>query len=140
MFGLIRRVPGHVLVENLVVHPIWTLRVGSVPRCASSVEWRPSRQRRMRRSERVWLDDRDPCEEITCMEILCITGEQGLMCIKHKVTGWDQLGSSEQMEEMFGCHIVRQLSNVQRSSCVWHHPQSERCERCCDEDWRRRTR
>ena len=65
-----------------------------------------------------------------CLEILCITGEQGLVCIKLKVIGWDQLGSSELKEEMFGCRIVRQLSSVQRSSYVWHHPQSERCERC----------
>ena len=36
------------------------------------------------------------------------------MCIKHKVSGWDQLGSSESKEEMFGCHIVRQLSNVEK--------------------------
>ena len=60
---------------------------------------------------------------------LVFSGEQGL-CIKHKVSGWDQLGSSELKEEMFGCHIVRQLSSVQGSSHVWHHPQSEICERC----------
>ena len=67
-----------------------------------------------------------PIRGITCLDILCLYCEQGLVCIKHKVGGWDQLGSSEQKEEMFGCHIVRQLSSVQRSSNVWHHPQSER--------------
>ena len=51
-------------------------------------------------------------------------------CIKHKVSGWDQLGSLELKEEMSGYLIVRQLSSVLRSSCVWHHPQSENCERC----------
>ena len=49
-----------------------------------------------------------------CLEILCITGEQGLVCIKPKVIGWDQLGSSELKEEMCGYLIVRQLSNVQK--------------------------
>ena len=33
-------------------------------------------------------------------------------------------------EEMFGYLIMRQLLSVQRNSCVWHHPQSEKCERC----------
>ena len=42
----------------------------------------------------------------------------------------NQLGSSELKEEMSGYHIVRQLLNVQKSSYVWHHPQSERCETC----------
>ena len=65
-----------------------------------------------------------------CLEIWCITGEQELVYIKHKVSGWDQLVSSELKEEMFGYHIVRQLLNVQKSSYVWHHPQSERCEKC----------
>ena len=41
------------------------------------------------------MDDRDPCEEVTCLEILGTTGQQGLVCIKHKVSGWDQIGSSE---------------------------------------------
>ena len=50
--------------------------------------------------------------------------------MKHKVIGWDQLGSLELKEEMSGDLIVRQLSSVQRNSCVWHHPQSEKCERC----------
>ena len=65
-----------------------------------------------------------------CLEILCLTGEQGLVCIKPKVIGWDQFGSSELKEGMFGCCIVRQLSSVQRSSYVWHYTQSERCKRC----------
>ena len=58
VFGLIPRVPGHMHEEN-----------------ATSVGWRPSRQRRMRRSER----------EMTCLEIWC-TGE-GLACIEHTVAG-----------------------------------------------------
>ena len=45
-------------------------------------------------------------------------GEQEVVYIKHKVNGWDQLGSLELKEEMFGCHIVRQLLNVQMSSYV----------------------
>ena len=65
-----------------------------------------------------------------CLEILCIIGEQEAVCMKHKVIGWDQLGSLELKEEMSGYLIVRQLSSVQRNSYVWLHPQSERCERC----------
>ena len=65
-----------------------------------------------------------------CLEILCITGEQELVCIKHKVSGWDQLGSLALKEEMSGYLIVRQQSSVQRNSYVWHYPQNERCERC----------
>ena len=44
----------HAKTETLT-HPIWILRVHSerLPRCATSVEWRRSRQRRMRNSERV---------------------------------------------------------------------------------------
>ena len=64
------------------------------------------------------------------LRALCITGEQETVCIKHKVGGWDQLGSLELKEEMSGYLIVRHLSSVQRNSCVWHHPQSEKCERC----------
>ena len=36
-----------------------------------------------------------------CLEILCVTGEQGLVCTKSKVIGWGQLGSSELKEEMW---------------------------------------
>ena len=43
-----------------------------------------------------------------------ITGEQEMACIKHKVSGWDQLRSSESKEATFGRHIVRQLSSVQK--------------------------
>ena len=65
------------------------------------------------------------------LEILCIIGEQETVCMKHKVTGWFQLGSLELKVELSGYLIVRQLlSSVQRNSCVWHHPQSEKCERC----------
>ena len=84
--------------------------------------------------------DRGECEDqkefdwATCLEILCIIGEQELVCIKHKVSGWDQLGLLELKEEMSGYLIVRQLSSLQRNSYVWHHPQSENA----DEDWRRR--
>ena len=41
---------------------------------------------------------------------------------------WNDV-SLELKEEMSGYLIVRQLSSVQRNSCVWHHPQSEKCER-----------
>ena len=34
-----------------------------------------------------------------CLEILCVIGAQGLVCINLKVSGWDQLGSSELKEE-----------------------------------------
>ena len=37
-----------------------------------------------------------------------------MVYIKLKVNGWDQLGSSELKEEMFGYHTVRQLFNVQK--------------------------
>ena len=62
--------------------------------------------------------------------LVFLTGEQETVCIKHKVSGWDQLGSLELKEEISGYRIVRQLSSVQRNICVWHHPQSEKCERC----------
>ena len=57
----------------------------------------------------------------------------------HQAEGqWlDRLGSLELKEEIFGYLIVRQLSSVQRNSCVWHHPQSENA-RDADENWRRR--
>ena len=58
------------------------------------------------------MDDRDPCEEITSLEILCITGEHETVCIKRKVSGWDRLGSLELKDEMFGYLIVRQLSSA----------------------------
>ena len=54
-------------------------------------------------------DDRALCAEITCLEIWCVIGEQEVVYVKHKVNGWDQLGSSELKEEIFGYHIVRQL-------------------------------
>ena len=53
--------------------------------------------------------------------------------------GWDQLGSLELKEEMSGYLIVRQLSSVQRNSCVWHHPQAK-IARGADENRRRRSR
>ena len=56
VFGLIPRVPGLLLaVKRTLTYPIWILRVvsGGLPRCATSVEWRRSRLRRMRKSERV---------------------------------------------------------------------------------------
>ena len=113
VFGLIPRVPGHMLEENSGLPKLDPEgRFRRIAEMRTSVGWRPSRQRRMRRLERVRLDDRDPCEEITCLEIWCIIGEQELVCIKHKVSGWDQLGSPELKEETFGCHIVRQLSSA----------------------------
>ena len=39
---------------------------------------------------------------------LGVTCEQELVYIKQKVSGWDQLVSSELKQEMFGYHIVRQ--------------------------------
>ena len=49
VFGLIPRVPGHMPL----IYPIWILRVvsGGLPRCATNVEWRRLRQRRMQKSE-----------------------------------------------------------------------------------------
>ena len=46
---------GYMRRQRTLTHPIWILRVDSegLPRCATSVEWRRSRQRRMRNSERV---------------------------------------------------------------------------------------
>ena len=115
-----------ICLKRTLTYPIWFLRVDAegLQRCATGVEWRRLRQRRMRRSERVSLGDQDPCKETTCLEILCITGEQELVCIKH------QLGSLELKEEMSGYLIVRQLSSVQNNSYVWHHPRNEKCERC----------
>ena len=131
VFGLIPRVPGHMLEEN-----------SDLPNL--DPEGRYRRIAEMRHKCRMAATDTKanaeirqsligrsrPMQKNTCLEILCIAGEQGLVCIKHKVSGWDPFGSSELKEEMSGCHIVRQLPNVQRSSCVWHHPHSERCDRC----------
>ena len=80
VFGLIPRVPGHMLEENSDLPSL-------------------DPEGRFRKIAEIWR------------------------------TGWDQLGSLE-LEEMSGYLIVRQLSSVQRNSCVWHHPQCENCERC----------
>ena len=124
VFGLIPRVPGHLLQEN-----------SDLPNL--DPEGRFRRIAEMRHKCRMAAIETEANAKIRksligrsrpmCLEILCTAGEQEMVCIKHKVSGWDQLGSLE-LEEMSGYLIVRQLSSVQRNSCVWHHPQSEKCE------------
>ena len=133
VFGLIPRVPGHMLDENSDLpnlDPEGRFRRIAEMRHKVSNGSHRDRGECEDQKEFDWTIEAQDRGEIACLEILCVTGEQGLVCIKHKVTGWDQLGLSELKEEMFGCHIGRQLSSVQRNSYVWHHPQSERCERC----------
>ena len=110
VFGLIPRVPGHMLEENLDLPNLDPEVVQKDYRDAPQMSNGGHRDRGWRSC--LLLASRDWCAS------------------SPKSFGWDKLGSSELKEEMSGCRIVRQLSSVQRSSYVWHHPQSERCERC----------
>ena len=130
VFGLIPRVPGHMLEESSDLPNLDPEgRFGKIAemrhKCRmAAIETEANAK--IRKS----LVGRSRPMRGNYLEILCITGEQETVCMKHKVIGWDQLGSLELKEEMSGYLIVRQLSSVQRNSCVWHHAQSEKCERC----------
>ena len=122
VFGTIPRVPGHLLGEN-----------PDLPNL--DPEGRFRRIAEMRHKCRMAAIETEANAKIRKSLIgrsRPMRGDYvpGVVSIKHKVSGWEQLGSLELKEEMFGCHTVRQLLNVQKSTNVWHHPQSERCEKC----------
>ena len=55
----------------------------------------------------------------TFLEILCITGEQETVCMKHKVIGWDQLGSLELKEgNVWVCHRATAINCAKEQLCV----------------------
>ena len=132
VFGLIPRVPVHMLEENPDLpnlnpdgrfrkiaemrHKCRMAAIETEAKCENQKEFDCTIETHARklwaRRSCVLLASRDWCAS------------------SPKVIGWDQFGSSELKEGMFGCRIVRQLSSVQRSSFVWHQPQSERCKRC----------
>ena len=127
VFGMIHLVPGHLLEEN-----------PDPPNLDPEGRFRKIAE--MRHKCRMAAIDRGECEDQKKFDWTIVTyarrlrawrsGVFEVVYIKHKVNGWDQFGSLELKEEMFGCHTVRQLFNVRKSSYVWHHPQSERCEKC----------
>ena len=104
VFGLIPRVPGHMLEEN-----------SNLPNLGPEGRFR--RIAEMRHKCRMAAIETEANAKIRKSLI-------------GRSRPWDQLGSLELKEEMSGYLIVRQLLSVQRNSCVWHHPQSEKCERC----------
>ena len=132
VFGLIPRVPGHMLEENSDLpnlDPEGRFRkIAEMRHKCGMAAIESEANAKIRKS--LIGRSRPMRGKTTFLEILCITGEQEAVCMKHKVIGWDQLGSLELNEEMSGYLIVRQLSSVQRNNCGWHHPQSEKCERC----------
>ena len=104
VFGLIPRVPGHMLEENSDLPNLDPegrfRRIAEMRHKCRTAAIETEANAKIRKS---LIGRLRPCEEITCLEIMCITGEQETVCIKHKVSGWDQLGSLELKEDMSVC-------------------------------------
>ena len=77
-------------------------------------------------------------EEILGLEILCITGEQGLVCIKPKIIGCDQLGSLELEEGMSGYLSRATPIECAKEQLRMASPAEQRNARDADEDWKGR--
>ena len=132
VFGLIPTVPGHMLEENSDLPDLDPegrfRRIAEMSHKCRMAAIETEANAKIRKS---LIGRSRPMRENYVLWRSCVLMASRIRCgIKHKVSGWDQLGSVELKEEMSGYLIVRQQSSVQRNSCVWHHPQSEKCERC----------
>ena len=131
-FGLIPKVPGHMLEENSDLPNLdpegrfW--RIAEMRHKCRMAAIETEANAKIRKS--LIGRSRPMRGNYVLGDPVCCWRAGNGVHIKHKVNGWDQLGSVEMKEEMSGYLIVRQLSSVQRNSFVWLHPQSEKCERC----------